>query len=108
MIGGLQGEFGDLDIKYLKQNVSKNVDRKYREASGEFRSKKDTISQPKADFAVVRNLPSSWSDRLPMVVTPSFQLRIAHRLKHWIADFPSFKTTYSMHKLSSRKSSKSG
>ena len=30
MIGGLQGEFGDLDIKYLK-----NVSRKYQEASGE-------------------------------------------------------------------------
>ena len=23
MIGGLQGEFGDLDNKYLKQNISK-------------------------------------------------------------------------------------
>ena len=23
MIGGLQGDFGDLDIKYLKQNISK-------------------------------------------------------------------------------------
>ena len=23
MIGGLQGEFGDLDIKYLKQNILK-------------------------------------------------------------------------------------
>ena len=23
MIGGLQGEFGDLDIKYLKQNIKK-------------------------------------------------------------------------------------
>ena len=23
MIGGLKGEFGDLDIKYLKQNISK-------------------------------------------------------------------------------------
>ena len=23
MIGGLQGEFGDLDIKYLKQNIPK-------------------------------------------------------------------------------------
>ena len=62
MIGGLQGEFGDLDIKYLKQNISKypkmsvanigklqentatlcrkisqNVDRTYQEASGEHR-----------------------------------------------------------------------
>ena len=41
MIGGLQGEFGDLDIKYLKQNIPKylkNVGRKYQEASGEYRS----------------------------------------------------------------------
>ena len=32
MIGGLQGEFGDLDIKYLKQNISKcrsHIDIKY-------------------------------------------------------------------------------
>ena len=34
MIGGLQGEFGDLDIKYLRQKIS-NVGRKYREDSGE-------------------------------------------------------------------------
>ena len=39
MICGLQGQFGDLDIKYLKQNISKNVGLKYREASGEFRSR---------------------------------------------------------------------
>ena len=39
MIGGLQEEFGDLDIKYLKQKISKNFNRKYREASGEFRSR---------------------------------------------------------------------
>ena len=39
MVGGLQGEFGDLDIKYLKQNISKNFGRKYREASGEFLSR---------------------------------------------------------------------
>ena len=62
MIGGLQREFGDLDIKYLKQNISKypkmsvaniwklqentvalyrkisqNVGWTYREASGEHR-----------------------------------------------------------------------
>ena len=40
MIGGLQGDFGDLDNKYLKQNIPKylkNVDRKYQEASGEHR-----------------------------------------------------------------------
>ena len=33
MIGGLQGEFGDLDIKYLKQNISKSRS----EISGSFR-----------------------------------------------------------------------
>ena len=40
MIGGLQGDFGDLDNKYLKQNIPKylkNVGRKYQEASGEHR-----------------------------------------------------------------------
>ena len=60
MIGELQGENGDLDIKYLKQK-SKNVCCKYREAlkrisqackmAVKFRNVKDTISQPKADFA---------------------------------------------------------
>ena len=61
MIGGLQGENEDLNINYLKQKRSKNVGRKYREAlrrfsqackmAAKFRSMKDTISQPKADFA---------------------------------------------------------
>ena len=44
MIGGLQGEFGDLDNKYLKQNISRcrseisqDVGQKYQEASGEHR-----------------------------------------------------------------------
>ena len=60
------------------------------------------ISQP------CKNLPSTWSDLLAMVGTPSFQLWIAHCLKHWIVDFLSFKTTYSMHKLNSSKCSKSG
>ena len=33
MIGGLQGEFRDLDIKYLKQNISKSRSK----ISGSFR-----------------------------------------------------------------------
>ena len=33
MIGGLQGEFRDLDIKYLKQNISKSQSK----ISGSFR-----------------------------------------------------------------------
>ena len=61
MIGGLQGENGDLDIKYLKKKKSKNVGRKYLEAlrrisqackmAAKFCKLKVTISQPKADFA---------------------------------------------------------
>ena len=41
MIGGLQGDFGDLHNKYLKQNIpkyrskiSQDVGQKYQEASG--------------------------------------------------------------------------
>ena len=112
MIGGLQGEFGDLDIKYLKQNISKC----WSQISGSFRRTPQLcvqegyeISQQKGQhFAAMRNFPSTWSDRLPMAVTPSFQLRITHRLKNWIIDFLSFETTYSMHKLNSMKCSKSG
>ena len=55
-----------------------------------------------------KNLPSSWSDLLAMDVTLSFQVQIVHSLKHWIVDFLSFKTTYSMHKLDFRNYSKSG
>ena len=65
------------------------------------------FSQQKADFAALRNWPSAWSDLLEMAVTPSFQLRIVHHLKHWIVDFLSFETTYSMYKLDFRKCSKS-
>ena len=72
-----------------------------------FRSKRTTFSQQKGDFAAVQNFPLAWSDRLPIPVTPSFQVWIVHHLKHWIVDFLSFETTYSMHKLDSRKCSKS-
>ena len=43
-----------------------------------------------------------------MAVTSSFQLRIVHRLKHWIVDFLSFEMVYRMHQLDFRKCSKSG
>ena len=111
MIGGLQGEFGDLDIKYLKQKISKcrsHISGSFRRTPWHcakwlrnFRSKR-LISQP------CNILPLAWSDLLAMAVTPSFQLRITHRLKHWIVNFLSFKTTYRMHKLDFRKCSKSG
>ena len=50
MIGGLQGENGDLDIKYLKalRRISKACKMPTR-----FRKLKATISQPKADFAAI-------------------------------------------------------
>ena len=53
MIGGLQGEFGDLDIKYLKQNISKSQS----EISGSFRRnsialcKMETWSSVLSEFA---------------------------------------------------------
>ena len=38
MIGGLQGEFGDLDIKYLKKNISKYLKKNISKCrSGSFR-----------------------------------------------------------------------
>ena len=66
------------------------------------------ISQPKADFAALRNWPSAWSDLLPMALTSSFQLRFTNRLKHWIVDSLIFEMTYSMYKLDFKKCSKSG
>ena len=68
----------------------------------------EIILQQKGDFAAMQNSPLAWSDRLEMAVTPSFKLRITHRLKHWIVDFLSFEMTYRMHKLDFRKCSKSG
>ena len=58
-------------------------------------------------FRSLRNWSSAWCDQLPMALTSSFQLWFMHRLKRWIADFPSFETTYSMHQMESRKCSKS-
>ena len=103
-IGKLQENFTAMQDGY---EISQHEGHHFS-AKGWFRSRPLVILQPKADFAALRNWPSAWSDRLPMAVTPSFQLRIAHCLKHWIVDFLSFKMTYIMHKLNSRKCSKSG
>ena len=61
MIGGLQGEFGDLDIKYLKQkNLKMSVANigKFQEntralckMAAKIRSKRTRFSKQKADFA---------------------------------------------------------
>ncbi|RVX11335.1 hypothetical protein CK203_019634 [Vitis vinifera] len=47
----------------------------------------EIISQQKGDFAkLCKILPLAWSDRLAMVVTPSFELRIMHRSAPKVAD----------------------
>ncbi|KAL6321190.1 hypothetical protein AAG906_015534 [Vitis piasezkii] len=60
----------------------------------------EITSQQNGDFAALyKMLPSARSDWIVMAVTSSFQLRIAHCLKHWIIDFLSFEMVYSMHHL---------
>ena len=61
----------------------------------------------RSPFRSLRNWPSAWCNWLPRAITSSFQLRLAHRLKRLITDFSRFETTYSIHKLSSSKCSKS-
>ena len=69
----------------------------------------EITSQQKGDFAALcKMLPLARSDWLAMAATSSFQLRIAHLLKHWIVDFLSFEMVYSMHQLDFKKCSKSG
>nr|CAN84017.1 hypothetical protein VITISV_036610 [Vitis vinifera] len=73
-----------------------------RYMSGNFRRESTTLykkaakfSQQKADSATLwKMLPSAWSDWLAMAATSSFQLQIAHRLKHWILDFLSFEMPF--------------
>ena len=121
MVGGLQGENGDLDIKNLKQNIQKCRLQILGSTKDHFAGENEVCeilqthkkgceitSQQKADFAALRSWLSTCGVRLPTDVTPSFQLRIPHRLKHWIGDFLRFEMTYSMHKLDFSKCSKSG
>ena len=97
MVGGLQGE----KWKFIKKYLKKNIQKCQSQLSGSFRRtpvhyakwlrnsrNKRLISQP------CKNLPSAWSDLLEMAVTPSFQLQIAYRLKHWIFDFLRFQMVY--------------
>ena len=64
--------------------------------------------QQKADFAALQSWLSACGVQLPTAVTPSFQLWITYRLKHWISDFLRFETTYRMHKLDFRNCFKIG
>ena len=71
MIGGLQGEFGDLDIKYLKQNISKCRS----QISGSFRR------TPRHCAKWLQNSPGKHYQRIRIclteeVETPSFPIQI--------------------------------
>ena len=71
MIGGLQGDFGDLDIKYLKQNISKCRS----QISGSFRR------TPRHCAKCLWNYPGKRYQRIRIclteeVETPSFPIRI--------------------------------
>ena len=48
--------------------------RKLQENTGALCKIAVKFSQQKADFAAVQNFPLAWSDRLPIPVTPSFQV----------------------------------
>ena len=57
MIGGLQGELGDLDIKYLKQKISKcrsQILGSFRRNSVALCKMVAKFSQQKGDFAAVQ------------------------------------------------------
>ena len=71
MIGGLQGDFGDLDIKYLKQNILKCRS----QISGSFRR------TPRHCAKWLRNSPGKRYQRIRIcltekIETPSFPIRI--------------------------------
>ena len=59
------------------------------------------------NFADVQDDVQDDCDWLPMTLNSSFQLWFINRLKRWITDFPSFKTTYTIHQMDFRKCSKS-
>ena len=59
MIGGLQGENGDLNNKYLEKNLKESIANIWKHSGGfhrharwaaKFRKLKVSILQPKADF----------------------------------------------------------
>ena len=119
MIGGLQGENRDLNNKYLKKNLTELVANIWDHTGGfhklkhylwKFLKLKVSILQVGLWFRKLNlwfrsllNCLSTWCGCFPMAIISSFQLRFAHRLKHWTPDFPSFKTIYCMYKMDSRK-----
>ena len=91
---------GRVGMKKLKNSHKGRVVRKFRTRGCVVRVlcenfAQGTIHPPKCKIGFFQ-----------MAITSSFQIQIAHRLKQWTPDFLSFKTTYGMHNLSSRKCSK--
>ena len=83
MIGGLQGDFGDLDIKYLKKNISGDLDIKYlKQNISKFRSQISGSFRrtPRHCAKWLRNSPGKRYQRIRIcltgeVETPSFHIR---------------------------------
>ena len=114
-----------MGYKEKNGNLYKNIWRKYPKVSvatigklqentralckmaAKFSQQRDNIFAAQGWFRSRAKIPSTWSDLLAMAVTPSFQLRIMHRLKHWILDFLIFEMVYSMYKIDFGKCSKS-
>ncbi|RVW75058.1 Retrovirus-related Pol polyprotein from transposon RE2 [Vitis vinifera] len=107
---------GNLSSKELEEkNGVCEISQTLKRAAKYFRNTKLSSQGCKVGFhlegdfaALCKMLPSARSDWLVMAATSSFQLRIAHRLKHWIVDFLRFEMVYSMHHLDFRNCSKSG
>ena len=101
------------DLKISVANIWKHLGEFHRRARWlwNFASWRTTFRSQrfatKGWFRIPQNWPSTWCDRLPMALTSSFQIWIMHHLKHCISDFSSFETKYNVHKLSSKKCSKS-
>ena len=89
-------ELGRVGMKKLKNSHKGRVVRNF--AQGDVLCEnfaQGTIHPPKCEIGFFK-----------MAITSSFQIQIAHCLKHWTSDFLRFKTTYGMHNFSSRKCSK--
>nr|CAN76313.1 hypothetical protein VITISV_032156 [Vitis vinifera] len=92
--------FSASNLRHISGNFRRKTTTLYKKVAKSFRNKR-VISQHFAKCFLQLRV-------IAMAVNSSFQLRIAHRLKHWIADFLSFEMVYRMHQLDFRKCSKSG
>ena len=101
---------GRVGMKKLKNSHKGRVVRKFRTRGcvvRKFRTREGVVRVLCENFAQGTIHPSKCKiGFFQMAITSSFQIQIAHRLKHWTPDFLIFKKRYGMHNLSSRKCSK--